>query len=72
MKIDKHNSIIKKRRIKEKNIWKISIIGGCLGTALGMIIFHHKNRHINFLIGLPTILILWFILLYCILKYINI
>jgi len=64
MKIDKIKAIKSKNRISEKTIWIISLLGGSLGTTIGMFIFHHKNKKINFLIGLPLILIIETIFLF--------
>ena len=53
MYTDKQKAIKKKRRIPEKNIWIISLIGGSIGTSIGMFIFHHKTKHLNFRLILP-------------------
>ena len=53
-----------KRRAK-KHMWRTSesalvllaIIGGSVGALLAMLLFHHKTRHKQFVIGIPTILI---------------
>lgn len=55
MYIDKQKAIKKKRRIPEKNIWIISLIGGSIGTSIGMFIFHHKTKHLNFRLILPSL-----------------
>ncbi|MBM7584905.1 uncharacterized membrane protein YsdA (DUF1294 family) [Bacillus pakistanensis] len=45
------------RRIPEKTIWRISLLGGALGTMLGMNRFRHKTKHRQFSIGLPLLAI---------------
>lgn len=55
MYTDKQKAIKKKRRIPEKNIWIISLIGGSIGTSIGMFIFHHKTKHLNFRLILPSL-----------------
>ena len=47
----------KVRRIPERNLFLISILGGSLGALLGMKVFHHKTLHRAFRIGIPAILI---------------
>ena len=62
--IDKQKAIKHKWRIKESTLFLISIIGGSLGTLLGMYTFRHKTKHIKFTLGIPFILILQIILIY--------
>lgn len=66
--IDKQKAIKHKWRIKESTLFLISIIGGSLGTLIGMYTFHHKTKHIKFTLGIPFILIVQIILIY----YLNI
>lgn len=58
MKIDKRKAQQGKWRIPELHIWLISLLGGSLGTSLGMYRYRHKTKHIQFRIGLPFILII--------------
>ena len=62
--IDKQKSIKHKWRIKESTLFLISIIGGSLGTLVGMYTFRHKTKHIKFTLGIPFILILQILLIY--------
>lgn len=47
-----------------KNLWRIpeaalfltAVIGGSVGSLLGMHIFRHKTKHIQFILGMPLIL----------------
>lgn len=57
MGIDKLLAIKNKRRISERTLITISIIGGTLGTTLGMIIFRHKIRKIKFILLFPLTII---------------
>lgn len=41
--IDKRNSIKKKIRISEFQLLFISLLGGSIGSILGMKLFHHKT-----------------------------
>lgn len=56
MKIDKSFAKIKgARRVPEKNIWMIAIMGGSIGTFFGMYLFRHKTKHIIFRVGIPFV-----------------
>ncbi|MFX3674524.1 MAG: DUF1294 domain-containing protein [Paenisporosarcina sp.] len=46
-----------KRRVPENTLWKLAIFGGGLGSYLGMIIFRHKTKHLNFRIGFTILAI---------------
>ena len=48
--IDKKRAIKNKYRIPEKVLIILCIIGGSLGCTLGMNIFHHKTKHLKFII----------------------
>ncbi|WP_066892750.1 DUF1294 domain-containing protein [Clostridium nigeriense] len=54
--IDKEKAIKHKWRIKESNLFLLAIIGGSLGTYLGMYSFHHKTKHKKFILGIPLIM----------------
>ena len=60
---DKRNSIKKKTRIPEKYLLLISILGGNLGSLISMFMFHHKTKHLKFLIINPLCLIIQLYLL---------
>lgn len=45
-------------RIPEKNLFLIALIGGSLGTNLGMKFFRHKTKHWYFIVGMPLIFVL--------------
>ncbi|MCD8097228.1 MAG: DUF1294 domain-containing protein [Lachnospiraceae bacterium] len=49
-------------RIPEKTLFLASIIGGSVGTLLGMYVFHHKTKHWYFVVGMPLILIIHIII----------
>ena len=46
------------RRVPEKTLFLLAILGGSIGSVAGMYAFRHKTRHWYFKIGLPLILIL--------------
>lgn len=49
-----------------KNLWRIpestlmlsAVLGGSVGSLLGMYAFRHKTRHLKFTVGIPLILAL--------------
>lgn len=51
MGIDKSRAIRHKWRIRERTLWILTIVGGGLGTFLGMMIWRHKIRKLHFVIG---------------------
>lgn len=58
MGLDKYKAIRNKWRIPEKVLFLSAILGGSIGSVLGMYMFHHKTKHASFRIGLPVILLL--------------
>lgn len=56
--IDKLKAIKKKERISEKTLILIGILGGSIGSIIGMNIFRHKTKKLKFIISLPLILII--------------
>ncbi|MEK5037937.1 DUF1294 domain-containing protein [Sporosarcina sp. FSL K6-3457] len=51
MGYDKRQAKKKGRRVPEKNLWLLALIGGGIGAYIGMQIFRHKTRHTSFRIG---------------------
>ena len=39
-------------RIPERTLFALALLGGSPGAILGMLVFHHKTKHIKFVIGL--------------------
>ena len=58
MGIDKQKARKRSFRIPEATLFTIAIIGGSLGSIIGMHVFRHKTRHWYFLYGMPVILLL--------------
>jgi len=52
----------KTRRIPEKTLFLLAILGGSVGALLGMRMWHHKTLHKSFRFGIPAILILQIII----------
>ena len=68
MGIDKHKAKMGNRRIPENSLFMFTVLGGGVGTIIGMYVFHHKTKKLKFTIGMPLILILE-ILIFIYLKY---
>ncbi len=62
MGIDKWRAAHHAWRIPEHTLFTIAILGGSLGSLMGMHIFRHKTKHKHFLFGLPLIFALHVIL----------
>ncbi len=56
MLVDKAHAKKKLRRIPEAVLFTVAMIGGSLGIFLGIYTCRHKTRHLNFVIGIPLIL----------------
>ena len=58
MGIDKRKAIRHAYRIPEATLFLIALIGGSIGSILGMRFFRHKTKHWYFVYGMPAILII--------------
>ena len=58
MGIDKYRAKKRSFRIPEATLFIVAIIGGSIGSIIGMYAFRHKTRHWYFVYGMPFILIL--------------
>ena len=43
-------------RIPEKMLFLAAILGGSIGSLLGMYLLRHKTKHFSFILGMPLIL----------------
>lgn len=55
---DKMAAVAKARRIPEKTLWVLALVGGSLGAILAMEYFHHKTKKISFYAIMTLILLL--------------
>lgn len=53
--IDKRKAKKKSYRISENTLIVLSIVGGSIGTLIGMTMFRHKTKKKKFYIGVPII-----------------
>lgn len=58
MGIDKKRAKNHEWRISEAVLFFFAIIGGSIGSLLGMKLFRHKTKHKKFTIGIPVIIVL--------------
>lgn len=62
MGVDKRRAIRHAWRIPEAHLFGYAILGGSLGSILGMYTFRHKTKHWYFVFGMPAILLIQIIL----------
>lgn len=58
MGIDKYKAKKRAFRIPEATLFIVAVIGGSIGSIIGMYAFRHKTKHWYFVYGMPFILIL--------------
>ena len=68
--IDTRRAIKNRWRIAESTLFLLALIGGSIGAEAGMYVFHHKTRHLRFVIGIPLIFILQVLIVFFIRKYV--
>lgn len=56
MRIDKKKSRRRQRRIPERVLLAVAVIGGSIGTMIAMHTLRHKTRHKRFRYGIPAIM----------------
>jgi len=61
---DKKKSERRQWRVPEARLFGIAIILGSIGILSGMYVFHHKTKHMKFVLGIPIILITQIMLVY--------
>ena len=63
MGIDKYKAKKRAFRIPEATLFIIAVIGGSIGSIIGMYAFRHKTRHWYVVYGMPAILIIQILLI---------
>jgi uncharacterized membrane protein YsdA (DUF1294 family) len=61
---DKKRAVKRQYRLSEKTLFLIALLGGGLGSILGMYVFRHKTKHWYFKIGMPLIVLLQAVIIY--------
>ena len=69
MLTDKYKAQNKMRRTPEAALMFVAVIGGSLGSLLGMYAVRHKTKHKKFSVGIPILLILHCVIIYYISPY---
>lgn len=64
MLLDKQFAKNKSRRIPEATLMGVAVIGGSIGSLIGMYTVRHKTKHPKFTIGIPVILAIQLVLAY--------
>ena len=64
---DKICAIYQKWRVRERTLFILSALGGCVAMYLTMLLIRHKTKHKRFMIGLPIIILLQVVILWLIL-----
>lgn len=64
---DKSRAKRGKWRVRESTLWVLTFLGGGAGMHLTMRLIRHKTLHRSFMIGIPLIVILQIIAVFCIL-----
>lgn len=71
MWIDKSKAKRGAWRIPENTLFTIALLGGSVGTIIGMYTFRHKTKKLRFTIGFPVILFTEiFLFFYIMIKYV--
>lgn len=63
MEFDKRKAIRHQWRVPEKTLFLIAILGGSIGSIIGMHVFRHKTKHWYFALGMPAILVVQIIII---------
>ncbi len=52
---DKNRAVKHKWRVSERTLLLLAVIGGSIGAAAGMLVFHHKTKKPKFTVSVPVI-----------------
>lgn len=55
---DKHAAKKRGRRVRERTLLLISMLGGSIAMLLTMLAIRHKTKHAKFMAGIPVIILL--------------
>ncbi|MFS0636360.1 DUF1294 domain-containing protein [Mesobacillus foraminis] len=55
---DKNRAVKGRYRISEKTLWLTALFGAAAGMTIGMQVFRHKTRHLQFRLGLPALAVI--------------
>jgi len=70
MLFDKYKAKRSMYRTAEKTLLTVALIGGSIGSLIGMYTVRHKTKHARFTVGIPIMLVLQIALtVYCVVKF---
>ena len=52
---DKNAAVRGARRVRERNLFLLSVLGGSPAMYLTMLVINHKTRKLKFMLGIPLI-----------------
>ena len=58
MGADKNRAKQGARRVPEKTLFLLALLGGAIGGTAGMVFFRHKTKHWYFALGFPLLAVL--------------
>ena len=64
--VDKWKAIHTRWRIRTITLMSLALAGGTVGGLLAMYIFRHKTKTASFMVGLPVILMVQVVILWCV------
>ena len=69
MLVDKHKARKNRWRIPEATLMGVAVLGGSIGSLIGMYTVQHKTKHPKFTVGIPLILIVQLTAAYFVYRY---
>lgn len=67
--IDKWKAIHGRWRVRTITLMGFALAGGTVGGLLAMYIFRHKTKTASFTVGLPVMLVVQVVILWCVYKW---
>jgi len=58
---DKNRAIKGRHRISERTLFISAVLGGGVGLLIGLLLSNHKTRRKKFMIGVPVIIVVHFV-----------
>lgn len=55
------------QRVPEAKLFTVAILGGSIVMYTTMLMIHHKTKHLQFMVGLPIIMVLQFAIAFALL-----
>lgn len=67
---DKIRAVRHKWRIKELTLMTIAVLGGSVCMYITMQLIRHKTRKLKFMLGIPVIIVIQFIVYFVVINYV--